>query len=112
MKKTAVFLLAMVTVFTMAQASFAADIVEPQNHIYDSEFGNANVLTTVIDEHFGSGETQLDDVIIPVNIISGIRANVLNVIQTVVNVDINIDGDSIADMVKDLRSSAINNYTK
>lgn len=93
-------------------SAFAQEVIAPETVISDSSIGNLNQLTSIFSYNFGSGESASDTLIEPITVIEGVDANLINIINTIVNINCNIDLSDMSNMIEKLRADVLSNMSK
>lgn len=85
-------------------SAFAADVIAPETVVADSDIGTFNLINNIISHSIGSDDDGSGDLTLiqPTTVIEGVRTNLLNVINTIVN--INVDVSDLGSMISDMRS--------
>lgn len=110
LKKTAAILAAVMSL-SAAPAAFAQTDIAPVTGIESSNIGELNILNNIYTYGYGSGASDGESkVIAPTTIINGLDAAVVNVINTIVS--INIDMSDMSSVVEGIRADIMNSMMK
>lgn len=101
---------ASVLAISAAMPAAMADTITPTTVISDCEIGNLTQVTNIFDYSFGDTSNEAGNVIIPTTVIANSKAEVLNIINTIVNVNVKIDGNCIGSMAENIRETIINKF--
>lgn len=95
-----------------ASAAFAETTIAPATAAIDSNIGNLNIFQNIHSYNYGNGAQTDNTTIAPTAILNDADSNIVNIVQTVVDVNVNVDMSDMQSTIAGIRQDIFNKMRK